>query len=115
LEEAYMSTSSVIDIPDTLPGTIECPAASRIERLSEDAYDHLLREIGDCTSEVEWYEIAMAVTDRLRKLIVQSRAKHKFFVARPGLAEEQPCPGSLSPKTRQQLRRTNRPDRRAVR
>ena len=46
---------------------------SRIDRLGEDVYDHLLREAGDYTNPGEWYEIAVGVVERLKKLIVQSR------------------------------------------
>lgn len=45
-------------------------------RLSEDVYDHLLRESGDFTNPCEWYEIAIVAADRLKELILESRDRN---------------------------------------
>jgi hypothetical protein len=67
---------------------MDASTRSRIDRLSEDTYEHFLREAGDCTDIVEWYAIALAVADRLKELVVQSQQKYALFLPPPGLAEE---------------------------
>lgn len=74
---------------------------SRIDRLSEDTYEHFLRESGDFTNPEEWHEIAMAVADQFKDLIVQSQKR--YLAPQHESVEQQPCPraqGALSPGTR---------------
>lgn len=49
---------------------------SRINSLSEELYDHFLREASDFANPDEWYETATAVADRFKELILQSRDKN---------------------------------------
>jgi hypothetical protein len=50
---------------------------SRIEQLAEDTYEHFLRESCRCVNEGEWYEVAFAVADRFRNLIVDSQERNE--------------------------------------
>lgn len=53
---------------------------SKIDAMSEDVYDYFLREAGDITMADEWYEMALAVADRFKRLIVESMEKNRILV-----------------------------------
>jgi len=58
---------------------------SKIERinwLGDHVYDCFLKEVGDCSNPNEWYDVAVAVADRFKGLVLQSRDKHMIRIGR---------------------------------
>ena len=57
---------------------------SQVNDIAEDVYEHFLRETCECVNGGEWYEMAFAVADRFRKLIVDSQERNMMILSDPG-------------------------------
>lgn len=55
-------------------------ANSKIVKLSDDIYEHFLREAGDITMADEWYGIGLAVADRFKQLMIESMERNSVFI-----------------------------------
>jgi len=53
---------------------------SRIDNLAEDVYEHFLRESCDAMTNGEWHEMALAVADRFRGLILDSQDRNRVTI-----------------------------------
>ena len=53
---------------------------SRIDNLAEDVYEHFLRESCDAMTDGEWHEMALAVADRFKGLILDSQDKNRVTI-----------------------------------
>jgi hypothetical protein len=57
---------------------------SQVDHRAEELYEHFLRETCEWVNGGEWYEMAFAVADRFRKLIVDSQERNMMVVFDPG-------------------------------